>query len=197
MILNKNNICYLAIPKNASSSITNHFRALQWQEIELSNITPEHTLCIILRDPYKRWISGFVEDIYNYCNNDILKDKIIGEIKSKDNWFLDWIFFSKSFDIGFHTKLQKDCMHVPLSLPKETIFFKLENNLNFKLHHWLVGEGIQNNFLQTDKQNVKQDLQIYKIIQAYLFDAKNQDKKDKLLKYLKPDYDFINSIKFY
>lgn len=195
MILNKNNLCYISIPKNGSTTISKHLQDLHWQNIDIWNINKEHTLFTILRDPLQRWISGFVEDVYTNLDNEFFSRKIITEIESRDSWFLDWIFFSRSFNIGFHTSLQKDWV-LP-SFHSQMIYFKLDDNLNFKLHHWLVGEGLHNDFLTLKKQNIKHTTSMYNAIDEYLFDAKNRHNKEKLLEYLKPDYDFINSIKFY
>lgn len=194
MFLSKNNYCYQSIPKNASSFITDHLRELHWSEINLNQIDKNFIIVLILRDPYKRWISGFVEDIDGIDDNNLSK-KITSVLEDKDTWFLDWIFESRTFNIGWHTKLQKDQIYS--SLIPQTVFFKLENNLNFKLHHWLVGEGISNNFQNLPVFNSKQNSIVYQKITNYLSDAKNKRKKDMLLEYLQPEYDFINSVTYY
>lgn len=193
-ILNKKNLCYIAIPKNASTLVSNHLLSLQWQYIDWSNVKSDFTLFVIIRDPLERWISGFVEDIYTNLHNDFFSRNIIHEIETRDSWFLDWIFFSKTFHIGLHTGLQKDWIN-QFSHP-QIIFFKLDASINYKLHHWLIGEGMSNDFLKLPKENVKHNLLMYNRITEYLFDAKNQRYKEKLLEYLKPDYELINSTKF-
>jgi hypothetical protein len=194
MFLCKNNYCYQYIPKNASSFITNHLRDLHWSEINLNQIDKNYTVIAVLRDPYTRWISGFVEDVTGMNDKD-LSNKIISVLEDENTWFLDWIFTSKTFNIGWHTKLQKDWIYP--SLIPQTVFFKIENNLNLKLHHWLVGEGLPNKFQNLPAFNSRQDSVVYQKINSYLLDAKNKDKKDMLLEYLQSEYDFINSITFY
>jgi len=195
VILVKDNYFFLPIPKNASSSITKqlieqNFRWGRYHEIENVN---DYTMFTVLRDPFDRWISGFTEDIYNEENVE-LKSKLISEITSKNSWFLDWTVKTKNFNIGFHTQLQ--VTWIPNKKDKK-VFFCQEKNLNFKLYHWLNGEGVPNSFVNQPILNQKKHYDLYQKISEYFFDAKNQDKKTELLKYLQPDYDLINSITFY
>lgn len=194
MFYTKNNYAFRPLAKNASSSVTKHLIELGWARTEDFDIDNNFNIFIILRDPFKRWISGFVEDILNDLQDENLSQKIIAELKSKNTWFLDWVFRTKRFDIGMHTKLQTHWLDQKL-LSRSPIFFNLENKLNFKLHHWLVGEGFNNNFLNLPIES-KKYYAIYQNIEAYLFDHKNQNKKQLLFEYLQPDYNFINSIHF-
>lgn len=202
MWIYKNNYCYHGMPKNASSTISKHLKELDWQQIKgiewqqivNSKIYQECITFTILRDPLQRWISGFVEDVYANLDNFSSADKAIAKIESTDS-FLDWIFLTNSFDIGHHTHLQKTWI-VP-SLIAQTTFFKVGDMLNYKLNHWLISQGFENNFLNVPKQNIKYNTTMYKKITKYLSDVQNQDKKARLLAYLQPDYELINSVQFY
>jgi hypothetical protein len=197
MIFANQNYCYQYIPKNASSLIVNHLKELNWNLIEIDYNEVDidyYNMIVVLRDPYQRWISGFVEDILDMPDSTLSK-KVISVIEEKDTWFLDWFFEINKFNFGFHTSLQVDWVN-KTNFTKKT-YFRLENKLNFKLHHWLVGEGIANNFLNLNVENSKKNTKLYNQIEAYLFDYKNNHKKNRLLEYLQPDYDLISSTSFY
>jgi hypothetical protein len=187
-------IQYFLIHKNASSSIEKNLQQLGWKKKEI-DLRFQRILFVVLRDPFERWISGFVEDVSNYENKEI-KKKLVENICCDSNWLLDFFIDSSIFQIGWHTQLQTSYqfMHLPRN---KIVFFKHNDNLNFKLHHWLMGEGIANNFLNSEYQQVKKGEILYTKLQQYFLDAKNQEKKEKLLQYLKPDYNLINSITFY
>ena len=73
----------------------------------------------------------------------------------------------------------------------------MTDKLGQVINTWLHGEGVRNNFNNgkinaRDKNN---DI-IYKKIDAYFLDGKNLKKKEKVLEYLKPDYELINSVRF-
>jgi hypothetical protein len=187
-------IQYFLIHKNASSSIENNLQQLGWAKKEI-DLRSQRTLFVVLRDPFERWISGFVEDVGSYENKEISK-KLIENINGDSNWLLDFLIDSSIFQIGWHTRLQ--CCYEFMYLPRDKIvFFKHGDNLNFKLHHWLLGEGIASNFLNSKYEQVLSGTSLYTRLQQYFSDAKNQDKKTKLLQHLKPDYDLMNSITFY
>jgi hypothetical protein len=193
MFYTKNNYAFCPITKNASRFVTNHLLELGWKQTELSD-NDNFIFFLILRDPYKRWISGLVKDIFNDIDDENLSQKISAELQSKRTWFLDWIFRTKTFDISIHTQLQTRWLNKKLLL-QSPIYFNLENKLNFKLHHWLIGEGLSSNFLNLPMES-KKHYTIYQNVETYLFDYKNQNKKELLLEYLQPDYNFINSIHF-
>ena len=194
MFLVKNKCCYQYIPKNASSLLIKHFKELHWSEINSNQIEKDFTIMVVLRDPYERWISGFIEEIIG-LNDENLSKKITSRIEEVDPWFLDWIFATKTCNVGWHTKLQKDWIDSSLNL--QTVYFKMEENFTFKMHHWLLGEGIANRFNNLPVFNSKKHYSIYHKVNSYLMDAKNNKNKNVLLEYLQPDYDFINSVTFY
>lgn len=186
---------FYPVYKNASQFVETNLERLGWERnhIDLDNLP---LFFIILRDPYERWISGFVQEIVNTTNYKIEKILLENITDNNSSVLLDFILEFPLFNIGKATELQVNyAFHkIPHS---NIIFFKHESNLNFKLHHWLLGEGIKNKFLNQSPINVLSNSLLYQKIQNYFFDAKNITAKEKLLEHLKPDYDFINSIKFY
>lgn len=186
---------FYPIYKNASQFVETNLELLGWERnnIDLDNLPLFFT---ILRDPFDRWISGFIQEIINTTNYKI--EEILLETIKDDNtsFLLDFLFEFPIFNFGKATELQinYDLHKIPND---KIVFIKFDANLNSKLNHWLLGEGIKNDFLQKSPINVHSKNTLYKKVQNYFFDAKNIKTKEKLLEYLKPDYDFINSIKFY
>jgi|LakMenE18May11ns_1017448.scaffolds.fasta_scaffold9772399_2 hypothetical protein len=200
-------IVWINIPKNASSFISSHLKQLKWQDNPFEPLDDNLTYFVVLRDPFERWISAFVEDCKVIEHSNGSSSNRIAESVCQDNtWFLNFIFSEyrmsnqnkilKSLTMGFHTKLQIDFLPKNLHLERTT-FFKCDNTLNFKLYHWLLGEGIKNSFIHLEPVNVTKDSLFYNKIVQYINDPINRDKKEALQEYLKPDYDYINSITFY
>ena len=189
------NLQFYPIYKNASTFVETNLEEIGWKP-EHVNISNCPTFFTILRDPFDRWISGFIQEIIN-TNNDKIEKILFDDIKADNTSFLlDFLFEFPIFNFGKATELQinYDIHKIPND---KIVFMKFDVNLNSKLNHWLLGEGIKNDFLQKNPINVHSKNMLYKKVQNYFFDAKNIRTKEKLLEYLKPDYDFINSIKFY
>jgi len=200
-----NKIQFFPIPKNASRFINKHLAELHWAEkpIILAN---ERKIFAVIRDPFERWISGFIEDILliSSTNSDWrckkTADVVVKAIlQNQPNWLLDYVFKKHVLDIGFHTELQKDFFG---NYPTEQItFFKLDNTLNYKLSTMLQEQGIRNNFINLPKFNVKQDREPCKSFRLkildYLSNEENQKNKEQLFEFLQPDYNFIQKLSFY
>jgi len=186
---------FYPVYKNASQFVETNLERLGWERnhIDLDNLPLFFT---VLRDPFERWISGFVQEIANTTNYKIEEILLENITDNNSSFLLDFIFEFPLFNIGTATELQVN--YAFNKIPQSNIiFFKHGPNLNFKLHHWLLGEGIKNTLLNQSPINVLSNNLLYQKIQNYFFDAKNIATKEKLLEHLKPDYDFINSIKFY
>jgi hypothetical protein len=186
---------FYPIYKNASTFVETNLEQIGWSP-EHVNIDDYPTLFSILRDPFDRWISGFIQEITNTGNYKI-EEILLEDIKADNTSFLlDFLFEFPIFNFGKATELHinYDLHNIP---DNKIVFFKFDTNLNFKLHHWLLGEGIKNDFLHKTPINVRSNNMLYNKVKSYFFDAVNIKNKEKLLEYLKPDYDFINSTKFY
>lgn len=182
--------------KNASTFISNNLEQIGWQRgvIDLRNMP---TVFTVLRDPYERWISGFVQEIKNTAKNGNNKTReiLLNDIKDNSSTVLDFVFEFQFFTYGLATELQSS---FPLDrIPNNKIvFFKHSSNLNYKLYHWLSGEGVETNFLNAEPLNVLSNDALYDKIVCYLSDGKNHEAKSKLLEHLAPDYRLLNSINF-
>jgi hypothetical protein len=190
-------LIYYPMYKNASTFITDNLEHIGWKRgvIDLSNMP---TVFTVLRDPYERWVSGFVQEIKNtakYGDNNT-REILLNDINGNSSIILDFVFSLQLFTYGLATELQSN---FPLDrIPNNKIvFFKHGSNLNFKLYHWLLGKGFKTNFLNAQSLNVSSNDILYNKILCYLTDKKNQEAKSKLIEHLAPDYQLINSITFF
>jgi len=183
----------IAIHKNGTSYIEHHAKQMGWEEIPVSD-DPSITRFAILRDPWERYLTAYVEDIYDvvYYKPE-LKERVLDFFKN-DNLIIDVLIEMNVFKIGVHTQLHCQWIN-PLS-KDATVFFKMNPNLGFDLHHWLNSVGVLNS-LNNSKiyERNKKECIIYN--QLLNFFNNNKKSKDKVLQYLEPDYELLNNIKFY
>ena len=193
---------HVPILKNGTKYIAETVTPLNWQNRPVP-LNRKISRFIILRDPYQRWLTAITEDILTYINSreDVNERVFLENLFSKNdiNWFLDFLIDRNILYFDTHAQLQCKQIEVLLhriSMDKLT-FIKMTDKLGQVINTWLHGEGVRNNFNNgkinaRDKNN---DI-IYKKIDAYFLDGKNLKKKEKVLEYLKPDYELINSVRF-
>lgn len=203
----KKQFIFFPVPKCASQKFYGIFHNAKWTQLKDTTVIDYHRLFAnaykfaILRDPLQRWVSGFVTFLsldelssdYNKPMNKLLLSEYWSEA-------LSIIFEYAPLDFGHYCKLQKDFFshYVNEQFPiNEITFFSMDDKLGYTVGKWLQSND---NFITIDNTKVNilnKQLQIYKAITEFLFDAKNDRYKQKLYDYLRPDYEFINSIKFY
>jgi len=156
----------------------------------------------VIRDPYERWISGFCSFIE--FEDEPTFDKPISTLVKSDYFdeTLTLLFRDRDdYEFDIHCKLQVNFIKKYTETFKcstsDITFFYLNNNLGYQINKWFQShnELINVNNHKTNVQN--KSLISYRHITEFLFNAKNEIYKQKLYAYLKPDYDFINSINFY
>ena len=191
-------LAFFGIYKNASTFINTNLEEIGWERGHI-NLRRMPTIFTVLRDPYERWISGFVQDVKDKYDSKTKSNETLEmltkDIKDNSSSILDFLFTFKLFTYGPATELQSQ---YPLgSIPtNKIVFFNQGSNLNFKLHHWLFGEGIENNFLNAKPLNINSNSELYLKILCYLSDGKNHQAKSKLLEHLEPDFQLLKSVNF-
>jgi len=193
---------HVPILKNGTKYIAETVTRLNWKSRAVP-INRKISRFIILRDPYERWLTAFTEDILTYIESreDIDERVFLENLFSKNdiNWFLDFLIDRNILYFDTHAELQ--CKQIELVLHcikmDKLTFIKMTDKLGQVINTWLHEEGVRNNF-NNGKINVrdKNNDMIYKKIAAYFMDGKNLKKKEKVLEYLKPDYELINSVRF-
>jgi hypothetical protein len=192
---------HIWILKNASSLIQHNAEQLHWQ-LKSIPLDKKISRFAILRDPYRRWLVGLVQDIkmlINSRDNDSEKRKILELFESDFNWFLEFLIDRDILFFDTHAHLQVKSLELPLQvLDKEKItFFQMNDKLGYSLNHWLHEKGVPNKFnnAKINATDEKNDA-IFNGVNNFFNDQKNINRKNKVLEYLQPDYDFLNSVNF-
>lgn len=183
----------IAIHKNGTSFIEHHARQMGWTETIVTT-NKDVVQFVILRDPWDRYLTAYVEDIYDiiYYKPE-LKERILDSFRS-DSLLIDILIEMNIFKIGEHTRLQHTWTD-PLS-KDNIIFFKLNSNLGSSLNAWLNSLGIVNTFNDSKiyERNKKECVIHNQLLEFFL---NNHKSKDKVLKYLEPDFELFNTVQFY
>ena len=196
---------WIPIYKNAHTKIREELQSYGWTMVRETNMPnfdhffQQSIKFAVLRNPYERWVNGFVTFIEKYKKDDP-NDKVIYELLNSDKSLeiLQIIFsFCNNFNFDEHTRLQKDFFSIDNKIINEINFFYLNDNLGYQINKWFQSHGVINKFNnhkinQTDKKSI-----LYKNLINFLFDYQYNRYKEKLYQYLQPDYDFIDSINFY
>ena len=161
-------LCWIFIPKNASSSMNNFLKNSGFQEAALKTLPYDFTYFVIWREPLCRWFSGAAQ--YYTSNN------YIGPEFAFDQLCLD-----------MHTQTQFSFIK---GLDKEIKFFKMnekEKNIEIKIQQWLSSKNVDFEEKKiVDNKTTPQKQYIIKSLKSYYLDNNLQE---KMLNYLAPDYE--------
>jgi hypothetical protein len=182
---------YFAIPKNASTYLTNLLKANNWTHWNiLDNPAGIEKTMVFVRDPLDRWISGFA----TYAAL-----RLFGFGYGSDHFVEDYNDLSKRiiFDqiiFDDHTDLQVN--YIKQILDYNPIFFRYNKNLVPQINYFLgynlnTDVAVHNN----DSESNFDTKQISNFMKQEI--DSNPDLKAKIVKCYKQDYEFIDSIDFY
>jgi hypothetical protein len=188
---------YIPINENADIEITSTLEEKKWKQLSSTHIVNEDKFLhqtlpfAILRDPYEHWVLSFVTHLKNSKFSTVDLENV-SVSKYNDNFyelFFEWAPF-------FTSELQSDYF---LNYPnlKKVNFFWVHAKLGHQLSKWFqtydelipFNNSMANNYDKKDK--------VVQGIISFLFNHKNHKIRDKIMKHLQPDYDFINGINFY
>jgi|LakMenE18May11ns_1017448.scaffolds.fasta_scaffold9949542_5 hypothetical protein len=208
---NSNKFLYMPIAKNAHTKLTEAFCNASWFYIsnlapaDLKDLLANKNIFCVLRDPLERWITAFItcclsietpEGRANLPADSVkLLDRFC-QLLTKDVKSSFIYFFSRNkFNLDWHTQLQIEYIQL-IDLEKIT-FFYLNDNTGSQIRQWLASVNID---LPLDDKKINPmflNRPLYVNLVAFLADPGNIEHKQKLLEYLQPDYNLINSVKFY
>jgi len=174
---------FIFIPKNASSFtrnllINNNFKLSNYQKSK----NFDSPTIVTLRDPYDRWITGALE-------------YLVRKFPDPVPFFDDETWLYDNIEVDPHTARQTKFLH---NLNTDNItFFYLDKDYNKNLHHFL--EQNLDNIIWTQNlwRNSSDESSIKKKIRPMLVEKIKQGCYQRLMTYLAPDYELINSINFY
>ena len=208
---NSNKCLYLPIGKNAHTKLTRAVCRASWFQInniasaDLQDLLANKNIFCVVRDPLERWITAFVTCCFSLETPEDRAGLPADSVKILDRFcqlltkdvksaFI-YLFSRNTFDLDWHTQLQIEYIQ-PIDLEKIT-FFYLNDNVGRQISQWLASVDIDV-LLDNRKINAKHGSRsLYKNLVAFLADPAHAEYKQKLLEYLQPDYDLINSVKFY
>lgn len=196
---------WIPIVKNATTFLKHHLN--NWKQKQMSTMDEQLLRFVLLRDPYERFISGLVEELEMYIDlNDKDFDQLVYNVKYCEvflKFAFDKILLESPNFLGEHTTLQINLLKtlsnncLDLYDPKSICYFKINDKVGYQLNHWLKTYGIQNtiNNGKIHSKSVNNN-KLLKTVQEFLFDYKNNKYKEKIYKYIEPDYIFLNHITF-
>lgn len=193
----------LPILKNSSTYFANNVESWGWkiEPIMLSNKRVKRFA--ILREPYLRWLSGFAEDLGRYVsfNADETNKKYIEDmfVNSNAYWFFDFMIDRDVMKFDTHADLQLNQIKDAIDeLHLHNIgFLKMNDRLGDALNHWLGLNNIPSHFTNAKVHQTSSESNLYyKRIVDYLSDPKNASRKDRIMDYLKSDYELFNNVVF-
>jgi len=211
---------YAEISKNASQKIKGVLYKEGWVDpphVEYNDrysfIEDKRIFCV-LRNPYERYLTGFVNYIISE-DNTTRYDATIGlclrKLLQHDNKLnfeiLKLAFGSGRFDFDVHTELQTSSLNLyDIDNIDSTLNLYDINNIDYFYLNDTLGHQLtkyfqdHNNFIPfTDtKVNTRSDEDFYKSLLRDFFEhEEHMIFKEKLLNYLKPDYELIKLVTFY
>ena len=208
---NSNKFLYIPIGKNAHTKLTETFRNASWfcinnlASADLADLLADKTIFCVVREPFRRWITAFVtcclsletpEGRANLSADSVkLLDRFCQLLTKDVKSAFIYLFSRNKFNLDWHTQLQIEYIQL-INLDKIT-FFYLNDNTGSQIRQWLASVNID---LLLDNKKINamgRDRSLYVNLVAFLDEPGNIEHKQKLLEYLQPDYDLINSVKFY
>jgi len=148
------NHAYFNIPKNASMTLRGLFLHNSYVESNINEIPSFSKLTVVLRDPYKRFISAVNMYLGKRDTNYILKDKTLSRyvdlsdnyLKTNDEHFLEQVFFIKQI-----TSFED----IDYFYCKKSVAFDIANYYNLTLNKSLNQNQSLNIVTQVDRNLIK------------------------------------------
>jgi len=172
-------LLYVHIPKNASSSTRERLTDVGFESLNYHD-TQKYTnpVVTVLRDPIKRWISGALEYLTLHYPDPI-------------EYVNDTSVVFDQFELDEHTARQTKFLHELDT--KNITFLRYNKRFENSLVHFFNKQNIQLN-LELGWTHASIDSPLKQKLKLLLLEKINQT---KLVEYLQPDYNLIESVKFY
>jgi len=186
------NYRYVAIAKNASSSISNLLFNNKWDSIE-GGFNDDVTNIVVVRNPLERWISGMTEYLVG-------KNSSLGEItRNLPNIFTHINFLNDEFIIKIITdQIYFDGHTLPQTWyleginVKRTKFFYMDDEFKEKICDFLKVNKSLKNINESKRDKLKNNVK--EILQDIV--SKNINLTEEIDKHYYCDHKLIDSVKF-
>lgn len=192
---------FMDISKNASTKILSTLRNAGWTDTpviaqeEKNNFLSDKIIFCVLREPYERWLTGFTTFARSPGARGTLNLSLY-KLMQSEHWYiaLQSIFeFNDYYEFDVHTKLQCKCFDNYTNIT-DINFFLLDKNIWPNLQNWCNTVNLEISFDDRYVNRRANSNLIYIRLTSFL--DKNPFYKEKLMHWLRPDYDFFNSMKF-
>lgn len=191
-------ICYLNIPKNASTFLKENLIKHEWRMLHNSArlVRRETTnTIIVLRDPIRRWLTGIAQHITtNLFGKDFGSTHFLEQANDLVNKILiDQVAFDD------HTEQQSWFIEEFREFLVSPVYFYCDEHLNKNLDHWFAAKGLDYNLQQQEYVNVSENNYDNKNLVDYFRQLvyNNTMYEIHLAEYYQRDYDLISSVQFY
>jgi hypothetical protein len=195
---------WIRVPKCANSNIDRHIRGILQpihfqKDFDKFARPSEYKGCVVLRDPFQRWISGACTLVKNYIFDEILYEvdelalRALLSSKFLSSAVIEYLFTHLLYD--YHGLLQSYYLY-PCEM-KNLDFFYLNDNTGIHLNEWFKNNGVYNKLGAEKYNDTDKNWIIYKFLHMFFMDNSNEKYKSKIIQSLKLDYDLINSVTFY
>jgi hypothetical protein len=191
-------ICYLNIPKNASTFLKENLIKHEWRMLHNSaRILRRQTTntIIVLRDPIRRWLTGIAQHITtNLFGKDFGSTHFLEQANDLVNRILiDQVAFDD------HTEQQSWFIEEFREFLVSPVYFYCDEHLNKNLDHWFTAKGLDYNLQQQEYVNVSENNYDNKNLVDYFQQLvyNNTMYEIHLAEYYQRDYDLISSVQFY
>lgn len=175
---------FIPLPRCGSSFLNKYFVSnYKWTPYNY-NFVPEKKFFSIVRDPYKRWLSGLWS----------IADPLHDDIVNKPYDLLDDNSLKKLFDnpdCDNHHTMKQNLFYKNLNLNNITFFNFDDSKFIYNIQHFIKNVLLLDVKSMDDWHKSDEKTEIKKIVE------KDKNNYNKLMNWLEDDYQFFTKLKFY
>lgn len=180
------NFAFIPIPRCGSSYLLKYLHDdCGWKPNNYHFILEKQFFSVV-RDPYRRWLSG----LWAIADPDPTSDIIVRPVDLYDRQAVEKMFDDPGLQ-NHHTMLQY-LFFRDLDISKITFFNFDDPNFFTNIKHFFTNSLGLDVSTMTEWHSSDEKVEIKKIIESY-----SEDNLNKLQNWLKQDYKFLEQIKFY
>jgi len=191
-------LCYLNIPKNASTFLKENLVKQEWVMLHNSvrRVKRETSnTIVILRDPIDRWFTGIAQHITtNLFGKDFGSSHFLEQANDLTNRLIvDQVVFDD------HTEQQSWFIEEFGRYLIQPVYFYCDQHLNKNLDHWFESKGLSYQLSNQAHVNVSQNNYDNKNLVDYFKNLvyNNTMYELHLAEHYQQDYNLISSVQFY
>lgn len=187
----------LNIPKNASSYLSSWSMALGWSATSCENLPADvQEMCVILRDPVDRWISGMAQYVNGYIlhvqGHDVYRGVVYQYVPAAAfiqsyNMIVERLIFDQINRFDDHVWPQSElCADICVGMPRRYIM--MDQQFDQHVSQYFDADPVPDLYRNSGADNPDQQA-----LQEFLRDrlVKRPELRERVIKAYASDYDFI------